>query len=321
MPEHSIKLLAPPNNKLAKLVSEKLSTSVVPVELNHDSNQEILFSISESIRGQDVYILMPMSPLGINDRVLETLIMLDAARLASAATITAVVPYFPYVRQDKRERPRAPITAKLIADMLVSCGCKHVLTLELHAPQTQGFFNVPVDNLSMEPCIVDYLKENYGTNTSEVVIVSPDAAGAKRASNIADHLHYDVALIHRDREGSRFDNDSRLNLVGNVKKKDCIIIIDIVDTLVTVSKDAELLLEAGALSVIVVAAHGLVSDLTIKILIKSKLEMLVVTNSIVIESKLKKCSKLEILDISGVLAESIRRLHNGESIGLHLETI
>lgn len=315
MPDKSIKLIAPPNTQLAEMISRNLASPLVPVEILEDSNREITFSITQTIRGHDVYLIVPMSGTDTNDKIFQTLIMIASARAASADNITVVIPYFPYVRHDKRDRPRAPITARLMADMLTSCGCDHILTLELHASQTQGFFSIPVDNLALEPCVIKYLREYYGSEAPDVAVVAPSAVGAKRASAIADHLHFGVALIHRDREGRPDEkSDDRMTLVGNVQGCRCIIITDIVDTCETVSKDAELLFKGGASSVVTMAAHGLLTDVTIKNLMNSKLEKLIITNSTSVNHRYMKCHKLAFIDISGVLAESIRRLHNGESM-------
>ncbi|KAG7925998.1 hypothetical protein KL925_003760 [Ogataea polymorpha] len=246
----------------------------------------------------------------VNDKVLELLIMINACKTASARRITAVLPNFPYARQDRKDKSRAPITAKLMADMLTSAGCDHVITMDLHASQIQGFFDVPVDNLYAEPSVVRYIREKLDVKNG--IIVSPDAGGAKRAAGLADRLDLNFALIHKER--ARANEVSRMVLVGDVTGKTCIIVDDMADTCGTLAKAAEVLLENGAKEVIAIVTHGILSGNAIANINKSKLERVVCTNTVPFEEKLKLCPKLDTIDVSGVLAEAIRRLHNGESI-------
>lgn len=311
MSTNSIKLIAPDIDRgLAELVAKRLGLPLTPVEFKRDSNKEVLFSIGESIRDEDIYIIMQIGAGPVNDKVFELLIMINACKAASARRITAVLPNFPYARQDRKDKSRAPITAKLMADMLTTAGCDHVITMDLHASQIQGFFDSPVDNLYAEPSVVRYIKENV--DVKNAIIISPDAGGAKRAAGLADKLDLNFALIHKER--ARANEVSRMVLVGDVTDKVCIIVDDMADTCGTLAKAADVLLDNDAKSVIAIVTHGILSGNAIKNINNSRLERVVCTNTVPFEAKLSNCPKLQCLDISGVLAEAIRRLHNGESI-------
>jgi ribose-phosphate pyrophosphokinase len=225
---------------------------------------------------------------------MELLIMINACKTASARRITAVIPNFPYARQDKKDKSRAPITAKLMANMLQVAGCNHVITMDLHASQIQGFFNVPVDNLYAEPSTLKWIKNNLPVK--ECVIVSPDAGGAKRATSIADGLDVSFALIHKER--ARPNEVSRMVLVGDVKDKMAIIVDDMADTCGTLAKAAEVVMSHGAREVIAVVTHGILSGKAIDALNGSQLKKVVVTNTVPHEEKKKLCSRLETIDIS-----------------------
>lgn len=311
MGKNSIRLLAPDVHRgLAELVAKRLGLKLTDIYLKRDSCGEVSFSIKESVRDEDIYIIVQIGSGVVNDRVLELLIMINACKTASARRITAVIPNFPYARQDRKDKSRAPITAKLMADMLTTAGCDHVITMDLHASQIQGFFDVPVDNLYAEPSVVRYIRENVSFD--EAIIISPDAGGAKRAAGLADRLDLNFALIHKER--ARANEVSRMVLVGDVTDKICIIVDDMADTCGTLAKAAEVLLENKAKSVIAIVTHGILSGGAIKNINNSKLERVVCTNTVPFEEKLPLCPKLDTIDISSVLAEGIRRLHNGESI-------
>lgn len=262
--------------------------------------------------------------------------MINACRTASSRRITAVLPNFPYARQDKKDKSRAPITAKLMANMLQTAGCNHVITMDLHASQIQGFFNVPVDNLYAEPSSVKWIRENLvhtndhkaevNGHRGEVVIVSPDAGGAKRATSMADRLEVPFALIHKER--SRPNEVSRMTLVGDVKGKIAVLVDDMADTCGTLAKAAETLRKNGACDVVALVTHGILSGRAVEILKESQLSRLVITNTVPIpEEKVTALNelhndgveghsgcRLEQIDIAPVLAEAIRRTHNGESV-------
>ncbi|KKZ67993.1 ribose-phosphate pyrophosphokinase 3 [[Emmonsia] crescens] len=236
--------------------------------------------------------------------------MINACKTASARRITAVIPNFPYARQDKKDKSRAPITAKLMANMLQTAGCNHVITMDLHASQIQGFFNVPVDNLYAEPSMLRWIRQNL--DVANCVIVSPDAGGAKRATAIADRLDLQFALIHKER--ARPNEVSRMVLVGNVKDKIAIIVDDMADTCGTLVKAASTIMEHGAKEVVAIVTHGILSGKAIETLNNSLLTRIVVTNTVPHQEKKERCDRLETIDISPTLAEACRRTHNGESV-------
>lgn len=236
--------------------------------------------------------------------------MINACKTASARRITVVLPNFPYARQDRKDKSRAPITAKLMANMLETAGCNHVITMDLHASQIQGFFDVPVDNLYAEPSVVNYIKQNIDYHNA--IIVSPDAGGAKRAAALADRLDLNFALIHKER--ARANEVSRMVLVGDVSDKICILVDDMADTCGTLAKAADTLLDHDAKSVIAIVTHGILSGKATDIINKSRLHNVVCTNTVPLEGKDQLSSKIATIDVSLVVAESIRRLHNGESV-------
>ncbi|AOW07671.1 phosphoribosyltransferase-like protein [Yarrowia lipolytica] len=320
MTSNSIKILSGDINQgLAEKVAARLGLPLAKINIFRDSNRETSITIGESVRDEDVYIICQVGCGEVNDRILEMLIMINACKTASARRITAVLPNFAYARQDRKDKSRAPITAKLMANMLQTAGCNHVITMDLHASQIQGFFDVPVDNLYAEPSVVNYLKSEIMHNVNgqpgdhtNTIIVSPDAGGAKRAAALADRLDLNFALIHKER--ARANEVSRMVLVGDVKDKVCVLVDDMADTCGTLAKAADTLFEHGAIKVIAIVTHGILSGRAIEIINNSKLDRVVCTNTLDLQTKMDQCPKLGIIDISGVLAESIRRLHNGESV-------
>jgi ribose-phosphate pyrophosphokinase len=268
------------------------------------SNQETSVTIGESVRDEDVFILQSTAPGDINDGLMELLIMINACKTASARRITAVIPNFPYARQDKKDKSRAPITAKLMANMLQVAGCNHVITMDLHASQIQGFFNVPVDNLYAEPSTLKWIKNNLPVK--DTIIVSPDAGGAKRATSIADGLDVSFALIHKER--ARPNEVSRMVLVGDVKDKVAVIVDDMADTCGTLAKAADVVMEHGAKEVIAVVTHGILSGRAIEALNGSKLTKVVVTNTVPHEEKKRLCPRIETIDISPTVSTNPARM-------------
>ena len=263
---------------------------------------------------------------------MELLIMINACKTASARRITAILPNFPYARQDKKDKSRAPITARLMANMLQTAGCNHVITMDLHASQIQGFFNVPVDNLYAEPSAVKWIRENLihvseggeegrQLGRNNCVIVSPDAGGAKRATSMADRLDLPFALIHKERQ--RPNEVSRMTLVGNVRDKTAVLVDDMADTCGTLAKAADTLVKHGAKDVVALVTHRILSGKAVQILKESCLSKVVITNTVpVSDEKLdalkvpdgERGCRIETIDISPVLAEACRRTHNGESV-------
>lgn len=311
MSTNSVKLLTGNSHpKLAKLVAERLGIQLAKTMCLNYSNQETSVTVGESVRDEDVFIIQSTAPGDINDGLMELLIMINACKTASARRITAVIPNFPYARQDKKDKSRAPISAKLIANMLQTAGCSHVITMDLHASQIQGFFNVPVDNLYAEPSTLRWIRENL--DVKNCVIVSPDAGGAKRATSIADRLDLGFALIHKER--ARPNEVSRMVLVGDVENKIAILVDDMADTCGTLVKAAETVMAHNAREVVAIVTHGILSGNAIETLNQSKLSRIVVTNTVPLGNKAEQCSRLRVMDISPTLAEAIRRTHNGESV-------
>uniref|UniRef100_A0A7I4YC13 ribose-phosphate diphosphokinase n=1 Tax=Haemonchus contortus TaxID=6289 RepID=A0A7I4YC13_HAECO len=295
---------------LSQRICERLQLEVSKASLKKFSNKETNVEIGESVRGEDVYIIQ--SGAGeINDNLMELLIMINACKIASSCRVAAVIPCFPYARQDKKDKSRAPISAKLVANMLSVAGADHIITMDLHASQIQGFFDIPVDNLYAEPAILKYIKESI-PNWQTSVIVSPDAGGAKRVTSIADRLNVDFALIHKERK--RANEVEKMTLVGNVEGKVALLVDDMADTCGTICMAADKLVEAGADKVYAFCVHGIFSGPALQRLNNSKFEAIVVTNTIPQDENMKQCPKIQCIDISMILAEAIRRTHNGESV-------
>ncbi|KIM87359.1 hypothetical protein PILCRDRAFT_273175 [Piloderma croceum F 1598] len=313
---NSVRLLAGNSHpELAQAVAERLGVPLTPCTVGRFSCGEINVKISESVREEDVFIIQSGCS-DVNDNLMELLILISACKTASARRITAVIPCFPYARMDKKDKSRAPITAKLVANMIVVAGCDHVITMDLHASQIQGFFDIPVDNLWSEPLMISYIK-NHIDAWRNGIIVSPDAGGAKRATAIADKLGVEFALIHRKRDGKAEDAPERMEiLVGDVRDKVAILVDDMIDSGKTLSLAARTLHDKGAKSVHALISHGLLSEANLSLVEQLPLQELVVTNSIPQKQHQDGCSKLVTVDISPTIAESIRRTHNGESISL-----
>lgn len=311
MATNSIKLLTGNSDPiLAKKVADHLGIELAKINVQHDSNRETSVNVGESVRDEDVFILQTTATGAINDNVMELLIMIRACKQASARRITAVIPNFPYARQDKKDKSRAPITAKLMANMLQTAGCNHVITMDLHASQIQGFFNVPVDNLYAEPSMLRWMRTNLPIQ--DCVIVSPDAGGAKRVTSIADQLDLPFALIHKER--ARPNEVSKMTLVGHVTGKIAIIVDDMADTCGTLAKAASTVMENGAKEALACVTHGILSGKALSVLNESKLSMIAVTNTVPHGDLVGACPKLRTVDISATLAEACRRTHNGESV-------
>jgi len=295
--------------ELAEIIARRIGQPVGKAEVATSGIGETSVRIVESVREDDVYIINTGCGQ-VNTALMELCIMIHACKIASAKRITAVLPLFPYARQDKKEKSRAPITAKLVANMLQKSGCDHVITMDLHASQIQGFFDVPVDNLFAEPSAINYIRTHF--KMSDVVIVSPDAGGAKRATSIADRLGVDFALFHKERK--KANEVSRMILVGHVKGKTAILVDDMADTCGTLCLAAHHLAEAGVDKVYAIVTHGILSGNALTNVTESVLEKLIVTNTLPQRENQAKCSKIEVIDIGAVLGEVIRRSHYGESV-------
>jgi len=295
--------------ELAELIARRIGLPLSKAEVTRSGIGETQVRIQESVREDDVYIINTGCG-AVNTALMELCIMIHACKIASAKRITAVIPLFPYARQDKKDKSRAPITAKLVANMIQKSGCDHIITMDLHASQIQGFFDVPVDNLYAEPSAILYIRTHFDLN--EVVIVSPDAGGAKRATSIADRLGVDFALFHKERK--KANEVSRMVLVGHVKDKIAILVDDMADTCGTLCLASQHLSEAGATKVYGFVTHGILSGNALKTVEESTLEKLIVTNTLPQHENQAKCRKIEVIDIGKVLGEVIRRSHYGESV-------
>jgi ribose-phosphate pyrophosphokinase len=306
----SIKLLTGTSNQnLAKEVSEYLNIPLSDAIVSRFSDGEVRVQINESMRGEDVFVIQSLCP-PINENIMELLLMLDAIKRASAGRITAVIPYYAYARQDRKDKPRVPISARLLADLITVAGAQRVVVVDLHSPQIQGFFNIPVDNLYALGVLYDYLKDKV--DSSNTVVVSPDAGGVERARLLANKIGCPIAIIYKRRPEPNVAEV--LDIIGDVKGKRAIIVDDIIDTAGTVCAASELLLSKGAIRVDVVATHGLLSGPAVERLRKSPVEEVVITNTIPTEHK--NLEKFKIVSIAPLIGEAIRRIHEGESVSV-----
>ena len=296
------------NRPLAEEIARHLRMSLGDADVSRFSDGEVYVQINENVRGQDVFVVQPTCP-PVNDHLMELLVMIDALKRASARRITAVLPYYGYGRQDRKVMPRVPITAKLVADLITTAGCQRVLAVDLHAGQIQGFFDIPVDHLfAAPPVIVDYLAKK---DLKDPVLVSPDAGGVERARAIAKRLNAGLAIIDKRRDGPNVA--VFMNLIGDVKDKDVVVIDDMIDTAGTLIQAVEAVKREGARRVLAGAVHGVLSGPAIKRIQDSALEEVVITNSVPLPPE-KANSKIHVLSVAPLLAEAIRRIHDEESV-------
>ncbi len=297
------------NRVLAENIVKKLGMRLGDATVSQFSDGEISIEINENVRGRDVFVVQPTcAPTHKN--LMELLILVDALRRASAGRVTAVVPYFGYARQDRRVRSaRVPITAKVVADMMVNVGIDRVLTIDLHAEQIQGFFDVPVDNIYGAPILLDDIRRQKYEN---LVVVSPDIGGVVRARAVAKQLSIDLAII--DKRRPKANVAEVMNLIGEVKGKICILVDDMVDTAGTLCNAATALKNEGAIKVVAYATHPVLSGKAIDNINNSSLDELVVTDSIPLSEEAAACSRIRQLSLGAILAEAIRRLNNEESL-------
>jgi ribose-phosphate pyrophosphokinase len=297
------------NDALAQEVCAHLGVRQGEVVLSTFASGEIYARYGESIRGSDVFILQSHSE-PINDRLMEQLILIDAAKRASAKRITAVVPFYGYSRQDKKTEGREPITARLVADMLTVAGADRIVTVDLHQGQIQGFFDMPVDHLTALPVLVSYLHRMIDGDN---VVVSPDAGGVKRAQKFANHLGADLAFIHKRRPHGTHNVAQALEVVGDVAGRTCVLVDDIIDTGGTIAAAAELLVARGAGDVYVVATHGIFSDPAVDRLKNAPIREVVVTNTLPIPNE-KRWDGLQVLSIAEVIADAIDAVFEDTSV-------
>jgi ribose-phosphate pyrophosphokinase len=293
---------------LAREICAYLGIPLGELTLYNFSDGEDYCQIDENVRGADVFVVQPTcSP--VNDSIMELLILLDAFRRSSASRITAVMPYFGYARQDKKDKPRVPIAAKLMADLLTAAGADRILTMDLHAAQIQGFFNIPVDHLFAAPVLLDAIRR---IETEDLVIVSPDVGGLTRARAIAKRLDAALAVIDKRRTGK--NETEILNVVGEVEGRDALILDDIIDTAGTLVQAEAALRRQGARRTYAAAVHGVFSGPALERIEASRLQTLLVTNTIPVEAAAAKCPRIRALSVASLLGEAIQRIHDGASV-------
>jgi ribose-phosphate pyrophosphokinase len=297
------------NPVLAASIGQYLETPLGKCKITRFSDGESFVEIGENVRGVDAFVIQSTST-PTNDNVMELLIMADALRRASAGSITAVMPYYGYGRQDRKVAPRTPITAKLVADLIQTSGVNRVVSVDLHAGQIQGFFNIPFDHLYAMPVFLeDYLKKQFDSSS---VFVSPDAGGVERTRAYSKRLGASLAIIDKRRE--RANVSEVVNLIGEVKGKDCIIIDDIIDTAGTLAGAAQALADKGARRIVACASHGVLSGPAVQRIAESPLMEVVVSDSIALSDTAKACPKIKQLSIARLLGEAIKRIHSSDSV-------
>jgi len=294
--------------EVAKKICAKLGVGLGKANVSTFSDGETRVEIDENVRGMDVFIVQSTSnPVNIN--LMELLVMIDAMKRASADRVTAVMPYYGYARQDRKAAPRAPITAKLVADLLTTAGTSRVVAVDLHAGQIQGFFNIPVDNLYAQTILLEYLKKNYSDNK---VVVSPDTGGVVRARAFAKQFGATLAIVDKRRD---VPNESEvMNIIGDVKGKRAVILDDMIDTAGTMVQAAQALLNEGALEVVACCTHPVLSGPAIERIESSDIKEVVVTDTIPLHETAKKCKRIKVLTTSGLLSEAIKRIYYNESV-------
>lgn len=297
------------NRALAEAVSSYLELPLTDCTVKRFADKEVYVEVHENVRGEDVFILQSTS-FPANDNLMELLILADALRRSSARRITAVLPYFGYARQDRKSAPRTPISAKLVANLITIAGANRVLTLDLHAAQIQGFFDIPTDNLSSAPVIVRDIRENY--DTSNTIIVSPDVGGVVRARNVAGRIGTNLAIV--DKRRPKAGVSEVMNIIGDVAGHDCILIDDIVDSGGTLVNAAEALLKAGAKSVSAYITHGVLSDTAPMRVAASKLKELVVSDSIEARPEVAAVKNIRRISIAPLIGEAIARTASEQSV-------
>jgi len=294
--------------QLTREIADFLGIPVGQARLRRFPDSEVSFQIDENIRGTDVFIIQPTSN-PVDQHLMEMLIMVDAFRRSSAARITAVIPYYGYARQDRKDKPRVPISAKLVANLLSAAGTNRVLTMDLHKAQIQGFFDIPVDHLFAAPVIIEYLSR---LNYPQLTIVSPDAGGAERARAYAKRLDAELAII--DKRRSEDGTAEVMNVIGDVQGRTCILQDDIIDTAGTIQKGASAVKAAGAERVLACAVHGVLSGPAIDRIENSPLDQLIVTNTIPLSSAGQQCKKIVVLSVARLLGQAIRSIHEETSV-------
>jgi ribose-phosphate pyrophosphokinase len=297
------------NRPLAAATASYIGVTLGRADLTRFSDGEIFVRIGENVRSADVYVVQPTcSP--VNDHLMELLVMVDALKRASAGSITAVLPYYGYARQDRKVAPRTPITAKLVADLLTAAGVSRVVAIDLHAGQIQGFFSLPFDHLYANRVFLDYLQPKF--RDEQPVFVSPDAGGVERARAYAKRLKADLAIIDKRRE--RANESEVMHIIGEIKGRDCVILDDMIDTAGTLCNAASALADAGARRVFAAATHAVLSGEAVARIKASVLEEVVITDTIPLVEEAQQTGKFKVLTVAALLGEAIQRIHNGDSV-------
>jgi ribose-phosphate pyrophosphokinase len=305
----NLKILSGNSNiQLAQAICTGLDISLGKANVKKFSDGEIQVEIEDNVRGMDVFVVQSTCT-PVNRSLMELLIMMDAIKRASAERITAVIPYYGYARQDRKVAPRVPITAKLVADLITTAGANRILTIDLHAGQIQGFFNIPVDHLYSAPVIVEFIKKKY---TNNLVIVSPDAGGVERARAFAKRLGANLAII--DKRRPQPNESNIMNIIGDIEGKTALLLDDMVDTAGTLTQSANALIEKGATKVVACCTHPVLSGEAVEKINKSALQDLVVTDTIPLTKEAQSCSKIVVLSVAELLGEAIKRIHGNDSV-------
>ncbi len=295
------------NRQMANEIAEHLELPLSSAEVRKFSDGEIFVEIQENVRGTDVFVVQPTCT-PVNDNLMELVIMVDALRRASARRITAVVPYYGYARQDRKVAPRVPISAKVVAEMFMAVGVRRVLSMDLHAGQIQGFFNIPVDHLYAAPVLLEHISKEF----DDVIMISPDAGGVERTRAFAKRLNCGLAIIDKRRD--RPNESEAMHVIGDVQGKTAIMLDDMVDTAGTLCNGAETLLKNGAKEVHACCSHPVLSGPAVERIKSSVIKSLVVTNSIPLRGEAKECEKIKVLSVSELLANAIKRIHSEDSV-------
>ncbi len=299
------------NPKLARSICEELGRPLSPADVGRFSDGEIQVEIGENVRGLDSFIVQSTCP-DANTNLMELLIMADALKRASAGSITAVIPYYGYARQDRKSASRVPITAKLVADLIEAAGVTRVVSMDMHAGQIQGFFSIPFDHLYAAPVLLEHMRRRFDGDAQNVVIVSPDAGGVERARAYSKRLGSTLGIV--DKRRTKPNVAEIMNVIGEVQGKIAVLLDDMIDTAGTLTQASNALMDKGATKVYAYATHAVLSGPAVERITKSPIEEVVVTDSIPFGSAAAACPKIKALSVAGLLAEAIRRIHHADSL-------
>jgi ribose-phosphate pyrophosphokinase len=299
------------NRKLAEAICKELGQPLGRCTVGRFSDGEIQVEIGENVRGMDSFVIQPTSP-DANVNLMELLIMIDALKRASAGSINAVIPYYGYARQDRKSASRVPISAKLVADLLEAAGASRVISMDMHAGQIQGFFNVPFDHLYAAPVLLEHMRRRFDGDAHNVVIVSPDAGGAERARAYSKRIGSTLGIV--DKRRLKPNVAEIMNVIGEVQGKAAVLLDDMIDTAGTLTQAANALVDKGAVKVYAYATHAVLSGPAVERIVKSPIEEVVITDTIALSPAAAACPKIRVLSVAGLLAEAIRRIHSADSL-------